>query len=212
VTKNLLIVIFTLISQSAFAQYTPKAGDFLLQDLDCGDLCTAIEKVTPALKGKRFSHIGFVCSVNDSLYVIEAIGPDVHLTKVQEFINRNKDAQNKPKIVVMRLQNDYQALVQPATLFCLKQLGKAYDDTFIYDNGKYYCSELLYDAFKSANKNQAFFDLQPMTFIDPETKQTFPAWTQYYNDLKFAIPEGLLGCNPGGIANSPKLTVVHSFY
>jgi hypothetical protein len=194
------------------AKYTPQSGDFLFQDLDCGGLCNAIEKVTPALNGKHFSHIGFVCQINDSLYVVEAIGADVHLTKVNEFLNRNKDAQNRPKIVVMRLKKKYLKLVQPATLFALKQLGKPYDDPFIYDNGKYYCSELLYDAFKAANGNQPFFELQPMTFIDPDTKQTFAAWTEYYRNLGLEIPEGKAGCNPGGIANSGKLELVISLY
>lgn len=201
-----------LVAQGDYTTYTPQAGDFLLQDLDCGDLCTAIEKVTPALNGKHFSHIGFVCQVNDSLYVVEAIGADVHLTKVNKFIDRNKDAAGKPKIVVMRLTTPNAELSQAATLFCLRQLGKSYDDTFIYDNGKYYCSELLYDAFKFANQNKPFFDLQPMTFIDPDTHKTFPAWTSYYADLKAEIPEGKLGCNPGGIANSPKLKFVVSLY
>ncbi len=190
----------------------PKSGDFLFQDLDCGGLCDAIEKVTPALNGKHFSHIGLVCQINDSSYVVEAIGADVHLTKVNEFINRNKDAQKRPKIVVMRLKQEYTKLTQTATLFALKQLGKLYDDPFIYDNGKYYCSELLYDAFKAANGNQPFFELQPMTFIDPDTKQTFAAWTEYYHGLNTEIPEGKLGCNPGGIANSGKLEFVTSLY
>ncbi len=215
--KKLVFFTFFLLNISIiFAQktptYQPKAGDFLLQDLDCGGLCDAIEKVTPGLGGKHFSHIGLVCKINDSLYVVEAIGVDVHLTKVENFISRNKTAEGKPKIVVMRLKDENAVFFQKATLFCLEKLGTPYDDTFIYDNGKYYCSELLYDAFKYANNNKPFFEMQPMTYCDPQTKQTFPAWTEYYKSLQFEIPEGKLGCNPGSIANSPKLKFIQELY
>jgi uncharacterized protein YycO len=202
-----------LLPFTAFAQnYTPQAGDFLLQDLDCGPLCDAIERVTPALDGKHFSHIGLVCSVNDTMYVVESIGKDTHLTPLQQFLNRNKTASNQPKIVVMRLRKGHESLLQNATIFCLSKIGTPYDDDFLYQNGKYYCSELFYDAFYAANKNKPFFTLQGMTFIDPDTKKTFPAWTDYYKDIKRPIPEGELGCNPGSIANSPYLEKIYSFY
>ena len=142
----------------------------------------------------------------------EAIGKGVQLTPVERFLERNKDAQNRPKIVQMRLKTDYQNLIQSATLFCLAQMSVGYDDAFLMDNKKYYCSELLYDAFTFANQGKAFFALQPMTFIDPTTSQNFPAWIDYYDALKQPIPEGKLGCNPGSIANSPFLTTVHIFY
>jgi hypothetical protein len=201
-----------LLPVCAFAQnYTPQAGDFLFQDLDCGALCDAIERVTPAFDGKKFSHIGLVCAVNDTMYVIEAIGKDVHLTHLQDFMNRNKNTANQPKILVMRLRKAYQPLLQSATIFCLSKIGTLYDDDFLYQNQRYYCSELLYDAFADAQLKPVF-TLQPMTFIDPDTKKTFPAWTDYYKNIKRDIPEGKLGCNPGSIANSPFLEKIYSFY
>jgi Permuted papain-like amidase enzyme, YaeF/YiiX, C92 family len=201
--KTLSMVLLCLPFFASAQTYTPRAGDFLFQDLDCGGLCDAIERVTPGLDGKHFSHIGLVCSVNDSLYVIEAIGKDVHLTRIADFMKRT------PKNVPMRLRKAHENLLQPATLFCLAQIGTPYDDDFLYQNKKYYCSELLYDAFMAANQDKPFFTLQPMTFIDPDTKKTFPAWIEYYKGIKCEIPEGKLGCNPGGIANSPFLEKVN---
>src|SRR5690606_14194498 len=75
-------------------------GDLLFQDMDCGALCDAIENVTPAVNGKHFSHVGMVYVVQDSVWVIEAIGKDVHLTPLAEFLNRQKNAEGKPKVIV----------------------------------------------------------------------------------------------------------------
>jgi hypothetical protein len=189
-----------------------KSGDILFQDLDCGDLCTAIETVTEGVDGKSFSHLGLVHVYNDSVVVIEAIGKSVQVTPIQVFVNRNSDDKGNPKIVVARLNSEYAKLNTKALEFAVAQLGAPYDDAFLYDNGSYYCSELIYDAYKSANGNQPFFELTPMTFKDPATAEMFPVWVEYYENLKMSIPEGELGCNPGGISRSEKLQVVTSFY
>jgi len=187
-------------------------GDLLFQDLDCGELCDAIEKVTKGINGKKFSHIGLVFSRNDSDYVIEAVGKDVHLTSLNSFVNRNKDEWGNPKIVVGRLKSEFQKLNANALKFALSQIGTPYDDAFIYDNQKYYCSELIYDAFKYANNDRPFFQLEPMTFKEPNTGVTFPAWVEYYQELKLPIPDGMPGCNPGSISCSEKIVIVKSFY
>lgn len=187
-------------------------GDLLFQDIDCGALCDAIETVTPALGNKHFSHVGIVHIQNDSLYVIEAIGKNVHLTPLPYFLQRQLDSSGRPKVVVGRLKAPYSNLNTKATRFALLQAGKPYDDVFAYNNGKYYCSELVYDAYKYANKGKPFFNLYPMTFKDPKNHQTFPAWNDYYKQLDAAIPEGQPGCNPGSIANSKQLEIVAAFY
>jgi len=210
-----LITILVIISFCASAQknmgFKFKNGDLIFQDLECGDLCNAIEAVTPALGNKHFSHIGMVYFAHDTCYVIEAIGKDVHITPVDSFMFRQLTANGQPKIVVGRLKKQYQPLTKKAVKFALKQKGLLYDDVFVYNNGKYYCSELIYDAYKAANNNQPFFQLTPMTFKDA-TGNTFPAWTNYYQKLGAEIPEGKPGCNPGAIATSKKIDIIAYFY
>lgn len=186
-------------------------GDLLFQDLDCGPLCDAIEKVTQRPGAPAFSHIGLVCMRNDSPYVLEAIGQDVHLTALDHFLERSVNERGLPKVICKRLKPVFQTLNEDAITYAKQQLGKPYDDAFIYANGRYYCSELIYDAYKHANHDQPFFDMAPMTFKDPATQQTFPAWQSYYKDLGMAVPEGLPGCNPSGIAASKKLEDVKLF-
>lgn len=212
----LFIIIFasftTRLSAQDYHTFRFQQGDLLFQDLDCGDLCDAIEKVTKSAGDHHFSHIGLVYKRHDSIYIVEAIGKDVHLTPIETFINRQKDAQGNPKIVVGRLKKQYQSLNKKALDYAISQIGVPYDDDFGYNNGKYYCSELIYDAYKKANNNKPFFQLFPMTFKDPETGKTFPAWIDYYRQINKDIPEGKPGCNPGGISTSNRLQILQSFY
>lgn len=210
-TLSFFIFFYTSQAQS-WKDFKYQTGDLLFQDLDCGDLCDAIEAVTPALDKKHFSHMGLVYIVGDSSYVIEAIGKDVHLTSLNNFLLRQTDINGNPKVVVGRLKLAFQKLNSRALGFALKQIGKPYDSDFIYDNGKYYCSELIYDAYQEANNGLPFFNLYPMTFKDPATGKTFPAWKEYYKKIGKKIPEGKRGCNPGSIAISDNVLIVSSFY
>jgi len=177
-----------------------QTGDFLFLDLDCGPLCDAIESVTQSFGGAHFSHVGLVYLHHDSVFVIEAIGNSVRLTHLPAFLEYSK----KPAILG-RPKN--QKLVPNAIAFSLSQLGVPYDDQFIYNNGKYYCSELLYDAFKTANGGKPIFSLQPMTYKKVGTNQFDPAWVAYFKNLGIEIPEGKPGCNPGGISLSENLEI-----
>ncbi len=177
-------------------------GDLLFQDLDCGDLCDAIESVTQSFDNRHFSHIGLVHRRADSVYLIEAIGKEVQLTPMAQFLSRSTN-----QVFVGILHKKHRHLGSKAVAFALSQLGVPYDDVFLYDNGKYYCSELLYEAYKAANKGKDFFSLEPMTFKIPASDQFFPVWIEYYEQLKLPIPQGQLGINPGGISRSPKLKI-----
>jgi hypothetical protein len=47
-----------------------------------------------------------------------------------------------------------------------------------------------------------------MTFKDPNTHAFFPAWVDYYQQLKQDIPEGKPGINPGLISRSNKIQII----
>ncbi|MBN2615024.1 MAG: hypothetical protein JXR71_04960 [Bacteroidales bacterium] len=183
-------------------------GDILFQNLQCGPLCDAIEAVTQGVDGKSFSHCALVVSVNDTLKVVEAIGSKVQVHSLNTFFARSGDTGVIRNITVERLKKSYRSLIPAAQAFALQQVGQPYDDDFILNNGKWYCSELIYAAFKYADQGKEFFPLAPMTFKDPKTHQFFPAWVEYYHQLGEPIPEGKPGTNPGLISRSPRLTVV----
>ena len=211
---NFFIIILLIGCKSSLQQgsdFQVQEGDLLFQDSDCGPFCTSIEKVTFGYKGSKFSHVGLLMKDKEGLKVMEAITKGVVLTPIDSFLNRSFDRDKNPKVVVGRLKPRNQVLIPRAIDFVHRQMNKAYDEVFDYTNDKYYCSELIYDAFKSANNNIPIFKMQPMTFKDPETNQIFPIWKDYFAKLGHPIPEGELGLNPGGMSTSKFIDIIH-FY
>lgn len=200
------LLAFSFLSLGVFAQKPLsgplRTGDILFQNLDCGDLCDAIEKVTKSYGGRQLSHIGLVEIIDDNIYVLEAIGDRVQRTRLSKFSSRSNN-----EILVGRIKKRYNDIIPKAITFVIQKLNVPYDDVFLYDNNKYYCSELLYDAFKAANSDNDFFSLQPMTFKQPGSETYFPVWVEYYKKRNMDIPEGAPGINPGGISMSRKLDV-----
>lgn len=181
-----------------------KSGDLIFQNLDCGAMCDAIEAVTTGVSNQSFSHMGLVYKQNNSLMVIEAVGVGVRSIALDSFLSRSAHPH-----YIGRLKKRHNKLNRKAIKFAQLQLGKPYDDAFTYGDEKYYCSELIYDAYKFANKNVPFFQLEPMTFKEPNSNTFFPVWITYYQALNKPIPEGAPGCNPGGMSRSPKIEIVH---
>jgi len=205
------LLLFSCSNDTQGLSFELNEGDLLFQDSDCGPFCEAIEKVTFGYKGSKFSHIGMLIKDKEGLKVMEAISAGVVLTPIDSFINRSFDIDNKPKVMVGRLKPANQVLIPRAIDFIYRKMKRDYDDVFDITNDKYYCSELIYDAFKSANNNIPIFALKPMTFKDPETKITFPIWEEYFEDLNYPIPEGAPGINPGGISTSKFIDIVHLY-
>jgi len=208
VVKKLILTLGLLAPAILLAQIPSniklKTGDFIFQDLDCGPLCDAIEQVTKSYGGKHFSHIGLVSIQKDSIFIIEAIGKEVQLTPINSFLKRTKNP-----MLIGRVKTKYAQVAKDAVGFALEEKGVPYDDEFLYDNKKYYCSELIYDAFKKANRGKDFFILEPMTFKKPGSDQFFPVWIEYYKKLDIEIPEAEPGINPGGISTSNKITILN---
>lgn len=179
-----------------------KTGDLIFQKMNCGELCEAIHAVTEGYKGNDFSHLGLVVTENDSVYIIEAAGNAVRKVTLEQF---SKNTQTT--MYIGRVKPKYKNLIPQVIAFSKQQIGVPYDDDYLYDNGKYYCSELIYDAFLHAY-GKPFFELMPMTFKQPDSNEFFPAWVDYYNNISVEIPEGKPGCNPGGISKSDKIKIV----
>ena len=187
-------------------------GDLLFQDLDCGAVCDAIEKVTRGYHGANLSHVGIVAKdTADSFVVIEAVSDGVKATELQSFLERSFDAENRPKVVVGRLKPHFRRLIPSAIKNAFALEGKPYDKTFVINNDAYYCSELIYEIFLRANDNKPVFTLQPMTFKDPDTGDFLAAWQEYFSKSGASVPEGEAGINPGGISRSLALTIIHAY-
>ena len=216
--KILILLLLSHIANLSFSQKIGsnfliptnlKNGDLIFQNLDCGALCDAIESVTEGYKGIPLSHVGIIEIKKKRILIIEAIGSKVHKTPIDIFLKRIVDSLGRPKIIIGRLLPNYAKLLPKALLFCNKKINVPYDDAFLPNNGKYYCSELLYDAFKYANQGIPFFALFPMTYKNKITSNFFKAWVDYFEALKMTIPEGIDGCNPASIANDVKIEIFY---
>lgn len=197
---------------AAGAGFALEPGDLVFQDLDGGPLCDAIEKVTTGYRGANLSHVGIAAKDAEGRpVVLEAVSAGVKQTPLDAFLVRSHDAAGRPKVLVGRLAPEHRHLI-PAALAAAEALkGKPYDKAFDIANDSYYCSELVYVCFLKANGGEPLFELQPMTFRDPGTGKTFPAWEDYFTKLGIPIPEGKPGINPGGISRSPALRIVHAY-
>lgn len=208
ILKMMRFLVFILFLFSFFSVAAQKSidhlkkGDLIFQDSECGPLCIAINEVTPAIYGNHYSHIGLIDIEEGKVFVIEAVGDKVQKNSLEVFL-----ARSEKQVLVGRVKKPFQKLIPEALTFAKQQMGIPYDDEFLYDNGKYYCSELIYDAFKTANQDTAFFQMNPMTFKSPKTNEFFPGWLAYYQGMDMEIPEGELGCNPGGLGQSDKIDV-----
>lgn len=190
---------FLILLQTLLLEF--KIGDFIFQDCDCGAICDAIEDVTLSKKGYRFSHVAII--VNDSLGNLVALESNIGGVKevsLNDFLYRYIDAKGKPTVLIGRLKEPFQKMIPSSVSFLKSKLNTPYDDVFLLDNDSYYCSELLYDAFKYANGGKPFFSLFPMNFKSKKNNQFHKEFVKYYQKLGISIPQGKLGINPGSMS------------
>ena len=108
-----------------------REGDVIFQ--------TSLSQQSPLIKmGTRstITHCGVVVMKDGKPYVLETQKTLV-LTPLNKFIARGKDGKywhKRPKLDNIKIKYS-------------GYLGKPYDLVFKFDNGKFYCSELIYDVY-----------------------------------------------------------------
>ena len=190
---------------------TLRQGDLLFQDLDCGELCNAITTVTSGYNNLEISHVGMVVSINNGLEVIEAHKNRVQLTPLSNFLQRSVDIDKKPRVIVGRLISKYRYLIPEAVRHALSWQGLPYNYNFSPHNDyrRFYCSQLIQDAFKLANHSKIIFNNHKMTF--KSNGRTLKDWHDYFKLIKSQIPEGQLGTNPGMMSRSQNINIIFSY-
>lgn len=186
-------------------------GQILFQDLDKDSIDSAIEKVTKTALNYNFTHVGIVVKDNERLKVLEAVSSGVQLTDIETFLTRNL-INGKPKVVVGQLNSEFKYLIKPSITYGKTLVGLPYDNIYIIGDNSYYCSELLYEIFHHTDPNVKTFQLNPMTFKDPESNKTLDFWVNYYFELNHTIPEGEPGLNPNGMSVSPNIKLIYDYY
>ena len=172
-------------------------GDLLftgseLQNKTIG-LSSAINSVTQTELQTDYTHMGIVEKDGINIMVIHA-EPEKGVCRepLGDFMNAN----GRDVIAVYRLNQEYNYLIPDAIENAKKYIGQPYDFTYLLNDSSQYCSGLIYRIFDD------LFQLNPMTFKNPQTNEFLPFWIEHYKKLNIEIPENIPGCNPNGMASS----------
>lgn len=179
-----------------------QTGDLIYLDLDCGELCDAIEAVTKkqfGVDGPNLSHVGVLYNDKNiqgegSWFVYEAWS-GVQKTPLTEVLNRVK--QDPSRVHLRRIRILDQEKQQDLMKFLNAQLGIPYDDEFLVNNGKYYCSELVAEAFNEA-LHDSVFRFSPMAYGETEGAP-WRTWQAYFEKIGMDVPQGEPGVSPLGL-------------
>ena len=194
------------ISKSVFLHQnkTLQEGDLLFLDLDCGELCDAIEDVTKRqfqVDGPNLSHVGILIHFENDWKVIEA-WDGVQLTSPGDFFNRVNHEQSRMRFA--RYRNLSATEWSKIRTNLLSNIGMPYDDDFLVNNGKYYCSELVVDMFPR-------FSYVPMFYGDPLNPEdtSWDIWSNYFRKKGKNVPQGKPGLSPLGIYLSKEVEIIN---
>lgn len=181
-------------------------GDLLFKDTRNNSMANAIKEVTPSLARYSFSHVAVAVQENGEWKVLEAVpGAGVRLSPLASFLSPAKG--EVLKVVVGRLKKTHPFDLQQLIMYGKQQIGKPYDEAFVWDTEKFYCSELVYQMFAHAGQASSFSPA-PMTFKEKGKKTFHPTWSRYFQRLHLPIPEGATGINPNAMAKARSLTIL----
>jgi hypothetical protein len=205
--KIFFSILVLLLSQLCFAQKVEtknlKNGDLIFVEAEQENLSGAINRVTQRDKKNSFDHIALLEVAQDSIFVLHASSKLGSIRQnLQDFYTSQKKTQNN--LVIYRLKKGNLKAIPLAIKIAKSMLGKPYNWSYILNENSYYCSDFIERAFRKFK----IFTLEPMTFINPATGQIDTFWKDFYNKQGLEVPEGVLGCNPNGLAASENLTKI----
>ena len=186
-------------------------GEIRLQDLQNGDLIFVgaensafSEAISNATKkdSANFTHTAIVEVEPQGVFIIEASADKggVVRTAWQDFAKHNENR----LLVLMRLKNAHQIDISAAIKRAKGYLGQPYDFYFYPNNGKMYCTELVWEAFLDG-RGMRIFEAKPMNFYAADG--TLPPYFKelFEQRLKVSVPQGILGTNPNDMSKSKAL-------
>lgn len=200
-------ILFSAISCTRNAE-SLQSGDLLFQVGKNSKMTGAITAATGEEEGLNFSHVGIAVTANGADSVLEATDGGVQIVPLREFLDRSATIEGRPAVVAMRLRDT--TGVAAAVTRARNSLGLPYDYSFLPDNGKVYCSELVWESYL-ASDGSPLFPAKPMNFraADGSLPQF---WIDLFARQGEPVPEGVPGTNPNDMAKSPALKTVHISY
>lgn len=195
-----------------------QTGDLLFQ-CGTGAMTEAITDATGRSERLNFTHVGIVlhtptnglhprrgCATDSVLEATTEGG--VRIVSLEKFLARSARIDDRPAVVAMRMHDTTGVAASVAR--ARKVSGASYDYSFRPDNGRYYCSELVYETYLRSDGTHRF-NARPMNFRAPDG--TMPRyWQKLFERLGEPIPEGLPGTNPNDLSQEESLYEIRRWF
>jgi len=186
-----------------------RSGDLLFQVGRESVMGGAIKAATGNDCELQFTHVGIAVIGDRADSVLEATSDGgVRMTALQEFLNKSARPDGRPLVVAKRLKDT--AGVAAAIARARTFLGQPYDYSFRPDNGKLYCSELVWESYLAPDGSR-IFPARPMNFRAADGSMP-PFWSELFAKLGEEIPENVPGTNPNDMARDTALTEVFRWF
>lgn len=200
-SKFRAIIVAILVVATASCAFVPRRGDLLFCVANGGAMSQAITDAT-ATDSLSFDHVALFTGNRRRPTVLEASPRrGVSMTSWHDF-------RRGAVIVVMRVNADCD--IDQSLSRAKSHIGEPYDWSYLPDNGKSYCSELVEEAYVN-RAGRRIFTAKPMNFLSADG--TMPQfWTDLFARLGEPVPQGVQGTNPNDMAAEPCLTAVKVVY
>lgn len=182
-----------------------RTGDLLFQVGAGSEMAGAIEAATANGNTLTYTHVGIALPHPGADSVLEATSDGgVRIVPLAEFLAAAAQTTAGPAVTAMRLRDT--AGVARSVARARNCVGLPYDYAYRPDNGKFYCSELVWENYRRPD-GRRIFAAQPMNFRAPDG--TMPEfWIRLFERLGEPIPEGEPGTNPNDMARDAALEPV----
>ena len=186
-----------------------RPGDLLFQAGKTSEMTGAITAATGKERQLNYSHVGIAVRSHGVDSVLEATSDGgVWVTALGDFLARSARIDGRPAVTVMRLRDT--TGVTAAVARARTYLGQPYDYSFRPDNGKMYCSELVWESYLAPDGSRRF-PARPMNFLAADG--SLPRfWAELFAGLGEEIPQDIPGTNPNDMARDPQLKEVTRYY
>lgn len=147
-----------------------------------------------------FSHAAIIESTDSGLFVWEAVPRSGVIRRglkifLSDYSLTEAEFEKGCANGLLRIEETPEAFDTARLVELLHQhIGQPYDDYFLPDNGRTYCSELIEECFYNKD-GERIFSTTPMNFRDAEGSMP-EFWTRWFDSLGTPIPEGTPGTNP----------------
>lgn len=209
--NNLIkIIAIVLILSSCNTNYSKlHDGDLLFCVAENSVMSNAIVDATRTEMDVQYDHVAIYTLVENIPSVIEANPKEgVVCRSLEAFLDDATSINGGKGVVVMRLTESIN--IEDAIERAHQFIGQPYDWSYLPNNNRFYCSELIYECYRN-DDGTPLFEAKPMTFKDKDGDiPTF--WLELFRNNGEPIPEGVLGTNPNDMVLDPSLEEVYSYY